>query len=104
MGAVPARQEGCFCVCWRAQARHAPAYVLKQAQGSLRINSSHTWTGPSQVVLVVKAGDLRDVGSISESGRSSGGGNVAHSSSYLENPMDRGDWWAEVQRVAQSQT
>ena len=85
VGAVPDRQEGCFCVCWRAQARHAPAYVLKQSQGSLRINSSHTWTGPSQVARVLKnppakAGGLRDVGSVSESGRSSGGGNVAHSS------------------------
>ena len=39
----------------------------------------------SQVVLVVKkppanAGDIRDVGSIPGSGRSSGGGNATHSS------------------------
>ena len=85
VGAVPDRWEGHFCECWWPQARHAPAYVLKQAQGSLRMKSSHTWMGPSQVALVVKnppakAGGLRDAGSISESGRSSGWGNVAHSS------------------------
>ena len=50
----------------------------------------------SQLVQVVKklpvnAGDIRDVGSIPGSGRSSGGrqGNPIHYS-CLENPMDRG--------------
>ena len=53
-----------------------------------------------KVVLVVKnlpadIGDIRDVGSISGSGRSSGGGHD-HSLQYscLKNPMDRGAWWA----------
>ena len=64
----------------------------------------------SQVVLVVKflpanAGDIRDVGSIPGWGGSPGGG---HGNllkySCLENPMDRGAWWATVHRVAQSQT
>ena len=49
--------------------------------------------------------DLRDFGSIPGSGRSPGGG---HSNSLqyscLENPMDRGAWWATVHRVAESQT
>ena len=63
----------------------------------------------SQVALVVKnlpakAGDIREVGSIPGSGRSPGVGNgnpVQYS--CLENPMDRGTWWATVYRVAKSQ-
>ena len=53
-----------------------------------------------QVVLVIKnppaiAGDIRDLGSIPGSGRSPGRGhgNLLQYS-YLENPMDRGAWWA----------
>ena len=61
-----------------------------------------------QAVLVAKnplasAGDTRDRGLIARSGRSLGG---EHSNplqySGLENPMDRGAWWATVQRVAES--
>ena len=64
----------------------------------------------SQVALVVKnlpanAGDLRDVGSISGKGRSSGGGNGNPLQySCLENPMDRGAWCATIHGVAQSRT
>ena len=64
----------------------------------------------SQVVLVVKnlpanVGDIRDMGSIPESGRSLGGehGNPLQYS-CLENPMDRGAWWAPARGVAKSQT
>ena len=64
----------------------------------------------SQVVLVVKnlpasAGHIRDVGSVPGLGRSHGGGhgNPLHYS-CLENPMDRGGWWAMVHRIAKSQT
>ena len=64
----------------------------------------------SQVALVVKnppanARDIRDVGSVSGSGRSLGGGHgnpLQHS--CLENPTDRGDWRATVHRVPTSQT
>ena len=64
----------------------------------------------SQVALVVKnlpvnAGDVRDAGSIPGSGRSPKGG---HSNplqySCLENPMDRGGWWATVRGVSKSWT
>ena len=56
----------------------------------------------SQMVLVVKnmpanAGDVRDVGSIliPGSGRAPGGGHGNPLQySCLENPMDRGAWWA----------
>ena len=48
---------------------------------------------------------VRDVGSVPGPGRSPGGGNGnPHWYSYLENPMDRGAWWATVHRVAKSQT
>ena len=58
-------------------------------------------------MLVVKnppanAGDIRHVGLIPGSGRSSGEGHgnpLQHS--CLENPMDRGVWWAVVHRVAE---
>ena len=51
------------------------------------------------------AGDTIDSGSILRSGRSSGGGNGNPLQySCLENPMDRGAWWATVHRVAKSQT
>ena len=51
--------------------------------------------------LPVNAGDIRDVGLIPESERSSGGGHGSPLQySCLENPMDRGAWWAAVPRVA----
>ena len=61
-----------------------------------------------QVVLVVKnppanGGDIRDVGSVSGLGRLPGGGHGNPLQySCLENPMDRGAWWATVHRVSES--
>ena len=64
----------------------------------------------SQVALVVKdpsanVGDIRDAGSIAESGRSLGGrhGNPLQYTG-LENPMDRGTWQDTVHRVPKIQT
>ena len=62
----------------------------------------------SQMALVVKspsvnAGDIRDVGSIPGWGRSPGvekGYPLQYS--CLENPMDRGTWWATVHGVTKS--
>ena len=50
-------------------------------------------------------GDIRDVGSIPEPGRSPGGlhGNPLQYS-CLENPMNRGAWWATVHRITKSLT
>ena len=46
-----------------------------------------------------------DLGSIPGSGRSPGGGNGNPLQySGLENPMDRGAWWATVHGVTKSQT
>ena len=66
------------------------------------------WT--SQVMLLVnnssaRARDLRDAGSIPGLGRSSGGG-YGNPLQYfcLENPMDRGAWWAIINGVAKRQT
>ena len=62
------------------------------------------------MMLVVKnppanAGDVRDAGSIPGSGRFPlGGHGNPLQYSCLENPMDRGAWWAAVLRVTQSQT
>ena len=60
-----------------------------------------------QVALVVKnspakAGDKRDTGSISGSGRSGGGHGIPFQYSCLENAMDRGAWWATVNGVTKS--
>ena len=55
--------------------------------------------------LPPNAGDIRDVGLIPGSRRSSGGGhNNPLQYPCLENPMDRGAWRATVPRVAPSQT
>ena len=50
-------------------------------------------------------GDIRDMGLIPGSGRSSGGGH-GNSLQYscLKNPMDRGAWQATAHGVAQSRT
>ena len=49
------------------------------------------------------ARDAGDTGLIPGSGRSSGGGNGNPLQySRLENPVDRGTWWATVDRVAKS--
>ena len=64
----------------------------------------------SQVVLVIKnlpalQGNVRDMGSIPGSGRSPGGGHDNPLQySCLDNPVDRGVWWATVHGVAKSQT
>ena len=67
----------------------------------------HYWA--SQVVVVknppANAGDIRDPGSVPGLGRSPGGGHGNPLQySCLENPMDRGAWWASVPRVAKSWT
>ena len=55
--------------------------------------------------LPTRARDLSDMGSIPGLGRSPGeeNGNPLRYS-CLENPMDRGAWWAMVHRVAKSRT
>ena len=53
--------------------------------------------------LPANAGDVRDSGLIPGLGRSPGEGNGNPLQySCLENPIDRGAWWATVHRVAES--
>ena len=53
----------------------------------------------------VSAYNVGDLGSIPGSGRSPGEGNGnSFQYSCLENPMDRGAWWAAVHGVAKSRT
>ena len=55
--------------------------------------------------LPASAGNLREVGSIPGSGRSPGEGNGNPLQySCLENPIERGAWWAAVQGVVKSRT
>ena len=71
-------------------------------------NIFHIWA--SQVTEMVKnlsanAGDIRDMNSIPGLGRTPRGrhGNLLQFS-CLENPMDKGAWWAAVQGVTKSGT
>ena len=51
-------------------------------------------------ISACSAGDIGDEGSIPGLGKSSGEGTGNPLQySYLKNPMDRGAWWATVQRV-----
>jgi hypothetical protein len=55
--------------------------------------------------LPASAGDARGMGSIPGSGRSPGVGNGNPLQySCLENPVDRGAWWAAVHGVVNSRT
>ena len=55
--------------------------------------------------LPASAGDVRDMGSIPGLGRFPGGGHGNPLQySCLENPMDRGAWWATVHRITKSWT
>ena len=70
---------------------------------SSRVPSLNGWPSGSEVKASARnAGDL---GSIPGSGRSPGEGNGNPLQySRLENPMDRGAWWATVHGVAKSRT
>ena len=60
---------------------------------------------PSGSVLKIPPADAGDAASILGLGKPPGGGNGNPlQCSGLENPMDRGAWWATVHRVTKSQT
>ena len=114
---------------WRRKWQPTPVFLPGESQGrgvpgglpSMRSHRvGHDWSDlaaaaaasvlASQVALVVKnrpanAGDGRALGSIPGLGSFPGGG---HGNplwySCLENPMDRGAWWARVHGVSQSRT
>ena len=63
------------------------------------------WGFPSSSVGKASACNTGDPGAIPGLGRSPGGGNgTPLQYSSLENPMDRGAWWATVHGVAKSRT
>ena len=63
------------------------------------------WASQGMLVLLTNAGDIREAGSIAGLGRAPGGGHGNPLQySCLENPMDRGAWWAIVLGAAKSQT
>ena len=85
--------------------RHKTILLFLLSKGTysisdLEITNKSNILGASQLALVVKNppandGDMKDVGSISGLGRSPGGGHGNPLQySCLENPMDRGAWWA----------
>ena len=84
-------------------------WALDSAFGQVNCLKS-TKENASQVVLAIKnlpanAGDVKDKGSIPEQGRSPGEGNGKPLQySCIENPMDRGAYWAIVHRVTKSRT
>ena len=64
----------------------------------------HTQDFPGGSDSKASASNARDPGSIPGSGRAPGEGNGNPLQySCLENPMDRGAWWASVHRVGKSQ-
>ena len=78
----------------------------------LLLSNSFQWTcidrsqyTKHSAIILANAGDIRDAGLIPELGRSPGGrhGNPLQYS-CLENPTDRGAWWATVHGVTQSRT
>ena len=72
---------------------------------TLNIFRAAIGSGAFRVVLVVRAGDVREAGWTPGSGRSPGGGHGNPlQCSCLENPMDRGAWWAAVYGLTKSQT
>ena len=83
---------------------------LERLQTMLLWAYLHVYWGVPRWWLVVKnplasAGDKRDAGSIPGWGRSLGGmQDNPLQYSCLENPMDRGGWWAIVHGVTKSQT
>ena len=62
-------------------------------------------TFPGGAEVKASACNVGDLGSIPGSGRSSGGGNGNPLQySCLENPIDKGTWWAAVHRAVKNQT
>jgi len=117
------RQLCFFREAWTPREEDSPApsmpstlHAMHLASPALRIISLslipswHKMERASQMAQVVKTlpanpGDTRDAGLIPGWGRSLGVGNGNPLQySCLENPTDRGAWWATIHRVAKSWT
>ena len=84
-----------------------PVCWFYQIQSSLIVRLINEWGSPGVSVvknLPTNAGDSGEASSIPGLGRSPGGGNGNPLQySCLENPRDRGAWWATVHGVRKSQ-
>ena len=79
--------------------------VFKISRIDFNIFSFSCFTSLVAQILKVSTCNAGDLGSIPGLGRSPGAGNGNPLPySCLENPMDRGAWWAAVRGVAKSQT
>ena len=87
-----------FTCTYLQKKKHISNTPVKEGESYQRLKQCQT--GVLQGARVMKnppanAGDIRHAGSIPRSGRSLGGGNGNPPQySCLENPMDRGVWWA----------
>ena len=69
------------------------------------MNSTNAYAAQVVKNPPVNGGDITNSGPIPGWQRGSGGGNdTSLQYSFLENPMDRGGWWATVHEVAKSRT
>ena len=79
--------------------------VQEEGDMCIHIADSGFPSGATAKESTYNAEDVRDLGSIPGLGRSPGGGDGnPFQYSCLENPMDRGAWWATAHRVAKSRT
>ena len=111
MAASLVSMHGLFAVQAQREKGAGPEKKGGREKRKERAISSSFYIGASQVALVVKnpsanvrdAGEARHVGSIPGSERSPGeaNGNPLQYS-CLENPMDRGTWWALIHGVRES--
>ena len=84
------------------QSHHCEFYNMVKASSNSEKELPQWLSGKESAC---NAGNADDTGSVPGLGRTPGGGNgnpVQYS--CLENPMDRGAWWATVHSVAKSQT
>ena len=94
----------------RSRASEKTTLPIPQSQTSTsrtvrKLISTVVTTQPVGLVVKNLPANERDVGSVPGLGRSPGEGNgKPFQYSHLENPMDRGAWWAIVHGVAKSQT
>ena len=83
--------------------RYSP-WGHKELETTERLSSAQDSIAQVAVVLKNPSANAQDRGSIPGSGRSPGGGHGSPLQySCLENPMNRGAWWAIVYRVAESE-
>ena len=87
----------------RSLVRYSP-WGHKELETTERLSSAQDSIAQVAVVLKNPSANAQDRGSIPGSGRSPGGGHGSPLQySCLENPMNRGAWWAIVYRVAESE-